>query len=317
MGKRTTYRNEMERLRKGIVFAWIINFVILALTFEAVFVFVMLKESSSNSDIVMFLIMTSILSAIVSAVVVGLVMRFSSKVMLTAAGPELSKVESGPLFNVVEEIAIASGRGNNVPEVYVAKTDGVANAYAISDSKGNSRIVVTEQLLKMLNREELQGVIAHEMGHIVSGDSEAMTKLVALTSTVGIISGVATRMFRGGGNNEKSNPVAVVLIALSFVFLLVAPILSRLANAYMSRTRESQADASSVKFTRDPTALAKALMKLEASDDGKDGSEDEKKFNSKVGELAFYAPKLHANRLATHPPTSERIQKLREMGAQV
>ena len=315
MTKRTTYRAEIERLRKGIIVAWVINFLILVLTFEAALIFTFLTTTASTEDIITFVVTSSLGSALVAFLILAVITRNASTVMMMTAVPDSERVESGMLFNVVEEMAIAAGRGQHVPDVYVVDIEGVANAFAVSDSKGHSQIIVTEELLHLLNREELQGVIAHEMGHIVSGDSEAMTKLVALTSIVGVVSGGAFRMFRGGDNDSKTNPVAVVLILFSLLFLMVAPILSKLANAYMSRTRESAADASSVALTRDPTALASALMKLEAADNAGDDGDEEKSFNSKVGELAFYAPRLHAKGLRTHPPTAERIQKLREMGA--
>lgn len=309
---KTNFRTELQKLNKGIRLAWFINFFILFVTFEAVMIFVFLDDSSTNDEIIGFLLTTSVLSAITSAATVVSINASASRILLQSSSEGLTQVTEGQLFNIVEEITIAAGL-KKTPEVYVSSTD-VANAYAMSDSKGRARIVVTENLLNLLNREEMQGVIAHEIGHIKSGDSAAMTKLVALTSTVGIISGIATRMFRGNKNNQQSNPVAVVLIVLSFILLLVAPLLSKLGNAYMSRKRESQADALSVQFTRDPTALASALLKLSANDSGK--TKTSEKFNKEVGELAFYAPSF-AKSLATHPPIAERIEELRAMGAEI
>jgi heat shock protein HtpX len=312
------FRSELTRLKKGIKVAWAINFVLLTLTYEAAMIFVGLSNKITNEALIVFIAGTLVIAAIASAITIVVVTARSSKILMTAASRDLERVTSGPIFNMVEEMAIAAGvRGSKFPEVFIARNTGVANAYALSDAKGNSRVIVTEEILQILNREELQAVIAHEFGHIVSGDSQDMTKLIALTSSVSIISGVATRFWGGGGNNNsKNNPIAIVLIILSGIFLLIAPLLSNLSQAYMSRTRETQADALSVKFTRNPTALAKALLKLEQTS-GQMSKEKMKKFGGKVGSLAFYAPSLKGLSFATHPPTDARLEVLIAMGAQM
>lgn len=235
---------------------------------------------------------------------------------MSAASRDLVEVTSGPIFNIVEEISLASGwRGDKMPKVYISTGSGIANAYAISDSRGNSRVIVTEELVSILNREEVSAVIAHEFGHIVSGDSQDMTKLIALTSSVSLISGIATR-FWGHNDNNSKNPLAIVLVVLSLIFLMIAPLLSKISQAYMSRTRESQADALSVKFTRNPTALATALLKLESTAPQMN-KENNQKFEKKVGELAFYHSNLHGLKLASHPPTEDRVNALVAMGADI
>lgn len=319
MSKRTNFRSELSRLKTGIKVAWATNFILLTATYEAAMIFIGLSNKISNQGLVTFICATLVIAALASVITIAVVTARSSKILMTAASKDLEPVTSGPIFNMVEEMAIAAGvRGSKFPEVFIARNTGVANAYALSDAKGNSRVIVTEEILQILNREELQAVIAHEFGHIVSGDSQDMTKLIALTSSVSIISGIATRFWGGGGNNSnsKNNPIAIVLIILSGIFLLIAPLLSNLSQAYMSRTRETQADALSVKFTRNPTALAKALLKLEQSSDRMD-KDQLKKFGGKVGSLAFYAPRLKGLSFATHPPTEDRLKALIAMGAQM
>lgn len=297
-----TYRSELRRLRRGVHVAWTLNFIVLFLTIEAVLIFVFLSSSSTNSEIISFLSVTIPVSIVVSALIVGIVSASSSKILLGAAG-DVENVEQGQVYNVVSEIAVSAGI--SVPEVYIADT-AIMNAYAVSDGKVN-RIVITKGLIAALNREQLQGVVAHEIGHIVQGDSQDMTKIVALTSFVGMASGLATRMFRGNSGDNKSNPLAIVLIIGSFLFLIAAPLLSKIAQLYMSRTREEQADVMSVKLTHDPTALAQALARIsnENVDDGK--------FMKKAGAIAFSAD----DAFRTHPPIEKRIEHLREMGAQV
>lgn len=318
MSQSTNFRSELTRLKKGIRVAWLINFVLLTLTYEAGIIFMSLSTSTSNKALIGFIVWTLIISAIAAAITIAIVTVRSSKILMTAASRDLEPVTSGQIFNIVEEVALAAGiRGSKFPEVFIARNSGVANAYALSDAKGNSRVIVTEEILEILNREELQAVIAHEFGHIASGDSQDMTKLIALTSSVSIISGLASRFWGGGGNNNsKMNPIALVLVILSGIFLLIAPLLSKLSEAYMSRTRETQADALSVKFTRNPTGLANALLKLERASENMDPAAL-KKFGGKVGSLAFYAPNFKGLSFATHPPTEDRLKALSAMGAQV
>lgn len=314
MAKNTSFRNELTRIKKGVRVAWIINFVLLTLTYEAAIIFIGLSTTASNAELLSFVLITLAISMIAAALTVIIVTIRSSKILMSAASRDLTPVISGPVFNIVEEIALASGlTGSKMPEVYVSIGSGIANAYALSDSRGNSRIIVTDEIVQLLNREELQAVIAHEFGHIVSGDSQDMTKLIALTSSVGIISGVATR-FWGRGDSGQKNPLAIALIVLAGIFLMVAPLLSKVSQAYMSRTRETQADALSVKFSRNPTGLARALLKLESTAPQMD-PENSKKFEKKVGELAFYHSNLHGLKMASHPPTEERVKALVAMGA--
>lgn len=317
MSKRTNFRDELVRLKKGVRIAWVVNFILLTLTYEAAMLFIFLSASSSNQQIASFLIVTGVIAIVAAILTIVISTVMSSKMLLSAASRDLHEITSGPVFNIVEEISIASGiRGNKIPKVYVSVGSGVANAYAISDARGNSRVIVTEEIVRMLNREELQAVIAHEFGHIASGDSQDMTKLIALTSTVSMISGVATRFWGTGNSNNNKNPLAIVLIILSLIFLMIAPLLSKIAQSYMSRTRESQADALAVEYTRNPTGLAKALLKLEESVPHMD-QESSKKFEKKVGELAFYHSSLHGLKMATHPPTEQRVKALVAMGADI
>lgn len=175
-------------------------------------------------------------------------------------------------------------------------------------------IGITLGLMEICNREELQAIVAHELGHIISGDSKAMTKLIAMTSMAGLISGIGMRMMffggrRGGNRNSGKNPLAIALIVVSLIFLIFAGPLSRLAAATMQRKRESQADALSVRLTRNPSALANALRKIEASYTHLPEKEDE--VAKSAQQLAFFSRKSYK----THPPTEERIQALKEMGA--
>lgn len=310
------FEDRQKQLRTGIFLAWIINFLFLSLTIEAALIFGFLSQSSSNEEIGSFLMVTLPISALVGLFATFIISTFSYKILpsLASSGENVEVKQGDRLYNVVEEMLIASGwPTNKMPKVYVANLVDNPNAYAVS-WRGGSAIVFTRGLIEILNREEIQAVAAHEMAHITSGDSKAMTKLVAMTSIVGIIAGSASRyMFYGKkGSNEKSNPLAIVLIVVSFIFLLVSPCLMALSQAFMSRKRESQADAFAVQYTRNPTALASALQKISGVIPEKD--REEKMFQDATKQLAFFGGD---KKYSTHPTIEERIEMLRRMGAEV
>lgn len=321
----TTFRDEISRLKKGIRVAWAINFAIIWLLCIAIGVVFTLSTHVTNQQLAAQMLVIAVFSLFISIIVMFFVSNYSTRILLEAPAGDALHLTEGQIFNIVEEMAIAA-RLPKIPEVYLLRGSGVANAYACADNQGNTQIVVTQELLEILdNREELQGVIGHEIGHILEGDSQAMTKLVALTSTTAIIAGAASRMMFYGGNRRSNNnresgngnnPIAIVIVVISFIFLIVAPLLAKVAESYMSRERESRADASSVQFTRNPTALATALLALEHGSQRED-KQSLKNFNQTIGPVAFFNPMSLQMALSTHPSTQQRIQKLREMGAQV
>ena len=306
---RENFRVRLGKLKRGIAISWVVNFILLALTVEAATIFVFLSERSSNGQIAGFLLVTIPLSAAISAIAMLVISARSWKSIVLELGttpvdPQTEKY----LRNIVEEMSIAAGlRGDEVPEVGVIP-NREPNAFALAGKDG-SLVAVTTGLLELTNREELQGVIAHEIGHLVTGDSRAMTKLIAMSSVVGIMSGIATRMFGSRGGDNK-NPLAIVLIVLSLIFLIAAPFLSQLANASMQRKRESQADATAVRLTRNPSALATALRKIDGSYSSSVYSK-KKSVDQSAKQLAFFS----RNAYKTHPPIEERVTQLKRMGA--
>ena len=313
-----SFSSELKRLRRGVFVAWLVNFLLLALTILAAMLFVALPSNVTNEELLRYLLLYGGVAVVVAAIILAFVMLLSSSVVMGSVGGDHERVTSGQLYNIAEEMSIASGM--KVPYVYIQHGTGVANAYALSNRKGHARVVFTAEILQTLDRSEVQAVMAHELSHVYTGDSVAMTRLIALTSTVGIIAGLSSRMFygrRGGGNNGKANPLAIVIIVLSLIFLLVAPILSRVGNAFMSRKRESQADANAVRFTRNPTAMASALAKIDgySYQSGADNQKGAEKFYKTVGALAFFNPAKFAGAFATHPPIGERVDALVKMGA--
>lgn len=309
------FRKRLRVLRWGIVVAWFFNIVVTTLTVEASLIVIFLSTSSTNEEIFRFLLLTSPISLIVSFVVVAILSFFATRRIPASTSEDLVPASKfyPQVQNVVEEMCVAAGLPHNrLPEVFVARDVSTPNAYAVSWGKDSSRIVFTAGIVSILNREELQAVAAHELGHITSGDSNAMTKLVAMASLVGFISGLFSRFFYTGNNrgNGNNNPIAIILILTSFIFLLFAPLLSTVSQAFMSRKRESSADATAVDYSRNPTALISALRKI-SSVDIKDSAS--KKFMKSAKHLAFYSPKV----LRTHPPTEDRVRALVAMGGNI
>jgi heat shock protein HtpX len=221
------------------------------------------------------------------------------------------------LINVVDEMRIASGLP--MPKVMVVP-DLDPNAFATGMSPETGVVAVTEGLLKTLNRDELQGVVAHEMSHIRNFDIRLMTVVAALVGSVLILSDGAARSMRfgGGGSRRKSSNSSGggPLFILWIIALILAPFIAQMLAMLVSRKREYLADASAAEMTRNPLGLASALEKLEASvaptESIRKGSAHlcivdptGRKLNEKEGSFA--------DLFGTHPPIAKRIQALKAM----
>jgi heat shock protein HtpX len=229
------------------------------------------------------------------------------------------------LLNVVDEMSIASGLPR--PEVYVVP-DPDPNAFATGRDPEHSAIAVTQGLLDSLNREELQGVVAHEMSHIRNYDIRLMTVIAALMGAILLLSDWARRgMFWGGGRRRSRSsggssggPLALILLALWIIGILLAPLISQLMAMAVSRKREYLADASGAELTRNPMGLAHALQKLE------NASAPTASIKRGAAHLCIVDPvgrKMNAKEgfaaelFGTHPPMNKRIVALEAMAYQM
>jgi heat shock protein HtpX len=234
--------------------------------------------------------------------------------------------EEKQLVNVVEEMAIAAGLPK--PKVYVVD-DQDPNAFTTGRDAASSCIAVTTGLLAVVNREELQAVIAHEMGHVRNLDVRLMTLIAALVGVIVLLSNGMGRMLRGGGGllggkGRKGGGsglaiAALVVFVLWVITLILAPIISRIMAMAVSRDREYLADATGAELTRNPAALASALQKIEGHEAPTTHIEEGaahlciadplgRDVNLKEGRLA--------DLLATHPPMAMRITRLKGMAFQ-
>lgn len=320
------FRDEIKKIQRGVKVMWFVNFIFLSLVFNAIMIIFFVEFDASTPQLLSTVALTTGASLVIAAIVMFIVIKNSRKFIASGLGSSATEVFDGPLYDAVEEVSIAAGMKQN-PQVFISE-DNVMNAYALGDANGNYYVAATRPLMETLGRDELTAVMAHEIAHIESGDSVDMQKLIALSSMIGLVSAIGTRMMfysgggRGGNNNNGANPIAIALIIASILFLILAPVFQQMGNAFMSRQRETRADRLAVKYTRDPTALATALMKInnttaEAVESSSQTKEDVKKFNNTIGALAFYKPSFIGKSFSTHPPFEERIESLSRMGAQI
>jgi len=232
-----------------------------------------------------------------------------------ASARELHKEDSPQLFNVVEEMAIASGLGFT-PKIYLVE-DPAPNAFALGRKPENSAVIVTTGLLHRLNRDELQGVIAHEIGHLKNRDVQFMTLAAVMLGSVVILSEILWRSLRLGGRGRSRSSsrggggqAQLIILIISLLLVVLGPLLAQLLYFACSRKREYLADASSAQFTRYPEGLASALEKISSTPVNVS-------FASKATAPMFIvnplAAKGGAGLFSTHPPTDNRVRVLRGM----
>lgn len=223
------------------------------------------------------------------------------------------------LVNVVEEMAIAAGVPR--PRIWIVP-DSDPNAFATGNDPQHAHVAVTRGLLDLCNREELQGVIGHELGHVKNLDVRLMTTLAALVGAVLLMRNGASRVFFGtqdGGSRRKSDlgPLALVLLVVWILSWLLAPLITQILAMAVSRKREYLADAMGAQFTRNPLALASALQKIEAADlptsHIKSGAAH-MCIADPLGRRLGMTEGFAADVLTTHPPMAKRIAILKGMG---
>jgi len=237
------------------------------------------------------------------------------------------------LVNVVEEMAIAGGVPR--PRIWIVPDDD-PNAFATGRDPSAAHVAVTAGLLMMLDRDELQAVIAHELGHVKNLDMRLMTLLAALVGAVALVGDFMTRLMRGGsrsrvgsfgggrsrgggGGKKGGNPLLIVVLVLWILSWLLAPLVTRLLALGVSRKREYLADAMGAQFTRNPGALARALQKIEhaaaPTSSMKRGSAH-LCIADPLGRRLSSREGFVAELLGTHPPMAIRVAKLKAMAYQ-
>jgi heat shock protein HtpX len=240
-------------------------------------------------------------------------------ILLASAGARKIKYDDHPrLYNIVEEMRIASGLPKT-PDIYIID-DPSLNAFATGRDPNKASVAITSGLLQQLNRDELQGVMAHEISHIKNRDVLLMAMTSILLGTIVMLSWYGSRImiFGGGGSRRSSSSsggggAQAIIMIVALLLMILAPIFAQLIYFAISRKREYLADASAALYTRYPEGLASALEKLGAS------TGQLKSANQATAPMYIVNPfhkkgKAATDLSSTHPPISERIRILRSMG---
>lgn len=216
------------------------------------------------------------------------------------------------LRNVVEEMAIASGVP--VPEIYVMEEEHGINAFAAGFSPSDAAIAVTRGTLELLNRDELQGVIAHEFSHILNGDMKLNVRLMGVLFGIMVLGLIGRMVVRGGyhasiiSSRRNRNAPVVLIVGIGLVVLGgIGVFFARMIKAGVSRQREYLADASAVQFTRQSDGIASALKKIGGYSEGSKISATDPE---EVSHMLFGSGSSLMGMFATHPPLLDRIQAL-------
>ena len=255
---------------------------------------------------------------VVIAVIIGaiyamsMIFQSTNVVMSMNHAREVTEQEAPQLYHIVEDMAMVAQIP--MPRVFIIE-DQSLNAFATGSSPENAAVAATTGLLAVMNREELEGVIGHEVSHIRNYDIRISTIAVALASAITLLSSLGSRMIWFGGGRRRSddrdNGTGLLVFLFSILSLILAPLAATLVQLAISRQREYLADASSVELTRNPQGMINALQKLQQS------APMQQPVDAASAALYINDPIKKEERLtslfSTHPSISDRIERLRQM----
>jgi heat shock protein HtpX len=220
----------------------------------------------------------------------------------------ITREDAPELFNLIEEVVIASGLP--MPKVAIVE-DTAPNAFATGRDPEHALIAFTTRILEVMDRDELQGVIAHEMSHVANRDTLVSAVAATTAGAIAILSDFMMRMmWFGGGRDRRDSNSNPIMLVVSLAVMILAPIAAMLLKSAISRKRESLADATAVSYTRNPAGLRKALEVLAS-----DTTVVRQKSNA-VAHIWIESPldgKAVSKLFSTHPPIEERIATLKAM----
>jgi heat shock protein HtpX len=275
--------------------------MIVFIVFVVLIVFILSKYLNGSPDI--------FYGALIGSVIYAVVTYYAgSKMALALNGAQQIEPSDNPrLWKTVENLAITDGLP--MPKVYIIN-DPAPNAFATGRDPKNASVCVTSGLLEIMDDNELQGVLAHELGHVKNYDIRVSMVAFALTAVISLIADVIFQLtfFRGGDRESENNQL---FLLLGIAAAILAPIIATMIQLAVSRQREYLADATSALTTRYPEGLESALAKI-----GQRGSVMRKQ-NTATAHLFFASPLRQghslANLFSTHPPIADRIARLKEM----
>ena len=294
----TLYTNKESNIRK----TWLLFTIFLIVVIGLGWIF---SRIYGNPGILFFAVGFSILMSFLSY-------WYSDKIVigLSKAKP-VTRENARELYNVVENLCITAGLPT--PKIYLIE-DSSPNAFATGRNPQHAVVAVSSGLLGVLDRSELEGVLAHELSHIGNRDMLLSTMVVVLVGFVALLSDIFLRsMFWrgvGSGNRDRGGQAGAVLMLIGLILALLSPLIATLIRLAISRKREFLADASGALLTRYPEGLARALEKIEKH------SKPMKYANKAMAHLYIANPfstKNIAKLFMTHPPIEERVKALRDM----
>lgn len=277
--------------------------------------------ASLSGSLMMFLTLQAIpyitlIIMLVATIGIWRISRSGHKIMLSGTQYKQLKFESRSeyerdevqVLNMVEEMSISANLPY-LPEVYIMETDDL-NAFAAGWNEKNTIIGVTRGLINTLNRAETQAVIAHEIGHVIHGDSRLTMYVGVLANAILTVTNIFSHLFFfiGGNNNSAANKARLILLVMN----IILPIVTQVLYLYLSRSREYMADAAAVQLTGDNQAMISALEKISGSYDGRKRKKKEKKIN--IGENFRAAANIYEtgdSMFSTHPSIENRLKKLK------
>ncbi|PIN71346.1 zinc metalloprotease HtpX [Candidatus Pacearchaeota archaeon CG_4_9_14_3_um_filter_30_11] len=283
------FRDQISRNKRNSIFLMV--FVIL--------VIVLLGWTISNAFDPSYFFLIMIVSIIFSIFYVWINFYNSDKIAIKSVGAKLAdRIKYRDYYRLVESLTVASSLP--MPKLYIMESHSI-NAFASGRDPNHAVLCVTTGSLEKLERRELEGVLAHEMGHVANYDIRFITLVAVMVGMIAIISQIFLRSlwFRGGGDNKNSG----IFIVIGILLAILAPIVVSLVQLSISRKREFTADATAVKFTRNPTGLIGALEKIR-----KENTPNEK-VSKAIAPLFFSNPFKRLS--STHPPIEKRIEALK------
>jgi heat shock protein HtpX len=304
MGTRSLYDEISRNKRSSILLAFVLSLITVALIFSFSYIF-----APEYLYIVLPLSLVFVVGYSYSS------WRYGDQVVISATGAVLAEGrEHIYLRDTVEGLSLAAGVPT--PKVYIVPSDEI-NAFATGRDPEHASVAVTRGLLNTLDRQELEGVLAHELSHVRNRDVTFMTLVAVLVGLVAILSHIILRTYRFGGSRRGSRGrgdgdkrgLEIAILAVGFILAIFAPLLTRIVQFAVSRKREYLADASGAELTRYPEGLASALQKIKGHNRG------DMDVSEAVSHLFIADPNKSAldALYATHPPLDERIKRLRAM----
>ena len=267
-----------------------------------------------------YLWLGSSLGGVILALIIGgiyaisMIFQSTEVVMRMNGAREVTEDQAPQLYHIVQDMAMVAQIP--MPRVFIIE-DSSLNAFATGSNPQNAAVAATSGLLAIMNREELEAVMGHEVSHIRNYDIRISTIAVALASAITLLSSMAGRMMWWGGagrrrsdNDRDGNGLEIIMLVVSLLAIVLAPLAATLVQLAISRQREFLADASSVELTRNPQGMINALRKLENSEPMHHHVDDAS------SALYINDPKKGGGLqklFYTHPPISERIERLKQM----